>query len=137
MGLILDSSVLISGERRGQDAREVLSLVAERAGDTAVSISVITLLEMVHGIPRANTPERRQRRERFISELLASIPVRPISLDVAWRAGHIAGESEARGIRIPLADLLIGVTALELGHDVCTENLRDFRMVPGLKVFKV
>jgi predicted nucleic acid-binding protein len=35
---------------------------------------------------------------------------------------------------IPFADLLIGVTALELGFSVLTVNLRHFRLIPGLKV---
>ena len=32
------------------------------------------------------------------------------------------------------ADLLIGVTALELGYSVATGNLRHFELVPGLSV---
>jgi len=37
-------------------------------------------------------------------------------------------------VRLPLADLLIGVTALELGYSVTTGNLRHFQMIPGLSV---
>jgi predicted nucleic acid-binding protein len=53
---------------------------------------------------------------------------------VALRAGQIDGENAAKGVRLALPDLLIGVTALELGFDVATANLRHFEMVPGLKV---
>jgi predicted nucleic acid-binding protein len=35
---------------------------------------------------------------------------------------------------IPLADLQIGVTALELGYAVATHNARHFRMIPNLEV---
>jgi predicted nucleic acid-binding protein len=37
---------------------------------------------------------------------------------------------------VPFEDLLIGVTALELGFDVLTENVGDFEMIPGLTVKK-
>jgi predicted nucleic acid-binding protein len=40
----------------------------------------------------------------------------------------------ARGISLALADLLIGVTVLELGYILATGNLRHFRMIPGLNV---
>jgi predicted nucleic acid-binding protein len=53
---------------------------------------------------------------------------------VALRAGQIDGENTAKGIRLALADLLIEVTALELGYGVATGNLRHFQMVPGLEI---
>ena len=34
----------------------------------------------------------------------------------------------------PLADLLIGATALELGYSVLTSNRRHFGQIPGLTV---
>lgn len=38
--------------------------------------------------------------------------------------GQIDGENQAKGVRLPLSDLLIGVMALELGYSVATGNLR-------------
>ena len=46
-------------------------------------------------------------------------------------------ENQARGVRVALPDLLIGVTALELGYSVGTANLRDFQRVPGLVVVQL
>jgi hypothetical protein len=40
-------------------------------------------------------------------------------------------------VRLPLADLLIGVTALELGYTVATGNLRHFQRIPGLAVMQL
>jgi len=34
-------------------------------------------------------------------------------------------------------DLLIGATALHLGYEVATLNLRDFRRIPGLSVIQL
>lgn len=58
----------------------------------------------------------------------------PVTVPVALRAGQIDGESTAQGISLALSDLLIGVTALELGYRVATANVRHFQMVPGLGV---
>jgi predicted nucleic acid-binding protein len=49
----------------------------------------------------------------------------------------IDGENQAQGIRLPLSDLLIGVTALELGYGIATGNLRHFQMIPGLSVVQL
>ena len=57
-----------------------------------------------------------------------------VTVMVALRVGQIDGENQAKGVRLPLADLLIGVTALELGYSVATGNLRHFQMIPGLAV---
>jgi predicted nucleic acid-binding protein len=62
------------------------------------------------------------------------MPVHPVTVAIALRAGRIDGQTQAAGIRIPLADLLIGVTALELGDSVATANARHFEMIPGLAV---
>jgi len=95
---------------------------------------VVTVLELAHGITRADTTERRERRQRFLDELPIGVPVQPVTVRIALRAGQIDGQSQARGIRIPLSDLLIGVSALELGYGVGTANVRHFQLIPGLHV---
>jgi predicted nucleic acid-binding protein len=48
---------------------------------------------------------------------------------IALRAGQIDGQSKARGLGIPLLDLLIGVSALKLGYAVGTANVRHFHLI--------
>ena len=60
-----------------------------------------------------------------------------MTVRIALRAGQIDGESQARGIRIPLSDLLIGVSALALGYGVGTANVRHFQLIPGLNVIPI
>jgi predicted nucleic acid-binding protein len=134
MGLILDSSVLITAEREGQNARQMLEAIAGKAGNTEIAISVVTLIELAHGAARADTPQRKAQRQQFIQELLAALPIHPVTVPVALRTGQIDGENQAKGIRLPLSDLLIGATALELGFGVGTGNLRHFKAIPGLSV---
>jgi predicted nucleic acid-binding protein len=134
MGLILDSSVLIKAERQGQNARQMLTAISRIAGNSDIAISVVTLIELAHGAARADTVERKAKRQQFIQELLTALPIHPVTTSVALRVGQIDGENQAKGVRLPLADLLIGVTALELGYSVATGNLRHFQLIPGLPV---
>jgi predicted nucleic acid-binding protein len=137
MGLILDSSVLVAAERQGKNARQMLVTIANEIGETTVGVSVMSLIEMAHGAARANTPERKTKRQAFIEELVIAMPVYPITTGLALRAGRIDGENQARGIRVPLADLLIGVTALELDYAVGTANVRHFQQIPNLSVVRL
>lgn len=137
MGLILDSSVLVASERQGKNAYQILTDIAREIGETEVGISVITLIELAHGAARANTTERKVNREKFIHELIAVLPVYPVTVSLALRTGQLDGENQAHGTRVPLPDLLIGTTALELGFSVGTANLRHFRQVTGLTVVQL
>ena len=99
-------------------------------------MSAVTLAELVHGIARSNTPERRIRRRAFIDELKRHLPVNPVTDASAEIAGTIGGEQAAKGITIPIDDLLIGSSAVEQGYAICTLNLRHFERIPGLSVVK-
>lgn len=134
MGLILDSSAAVAAEREGKNPKQLLEAIVLETGDDDVAVSVVTLLELAHGIARADTPERREKRQRFLNELISVLPVHPVTAAVALRAGQIDGQSQAKGIRIPLSDLLIGVTALDLDYRIATHNERHFKLIPGLKI---
>ena len=137
MGLILDSSVLITAERNGHSVAQMLGHVLSTAGNQEAAISSVALVELTHGIYRANTPERRERRQNFIDELLADVPVYPFTRQVALLAGRIDGEQQAKGVKIPFQDLLIGTTALDLLYAVVTGNPRHFQMIPNLTVIQL
>ena len=134
MGLILDSSLLIAGERRGQHVWDILERVQASQGETESVLSAVTVVELTHGIYRAKTEADRQRRRNFVEELCKAITVQPLTLEIAQLAGRIEGEQAAKGVVIALPDLLIGVTALHLGYSVATLNARHFRLIPGLSV---
>jgi predicted nucleic acid-binding protein len=137
MGVVLDSSVLISAERRGSNVRQMLALVRSTIGETEAALSVVSLIELAHGAARADTQERRQSRERFIQDVITGLPIHSVTVSAGLRAGRIDGENRAKGLCISLADLLIGVTALELDYAVATANPRHFEQIPGLLVIKL
>ena len=137
MEVLLDSTVLIAAERAGKTPRQVIAEVAAGLDDTEATLSVITIIELAHGIERANSAERRVIRERFLDELLREISVEPVTVPIAFRAGKIDGRLQEQGIRIAIGDLLIGSTALELGYAVATANVRHFETIPNLVVHRV
>ena len=134
MGLILDSSVVIAAERRGDTVEQFVERAVSVTGDQNAALSAVGLTELIHGLYRAKTPALRLRRESFLNELLADLTVYPYTKETAMLAGKLDGEQQRNGVVIPFADLLIGATALWLGYSVLTVNLRDFRRIPGLSV---
>ena len=134
MGLILDSSVVIAAERRGDTVEQFIERVVNATGDQDAALSAIGLTELIHGLYRAKSPAMRLRRVSFLTELLADLTVYPYTKETAMLAGKLDGEQQSKGVVIPFGDLLIGATALSLGYSVLTVNLRDFRRIPGLSV---
>lgn len=133
-GLILDSSVVIAGERRGQTVRQILERIQLDYGERDIGLSVVTVAELTHGAYRGRSDVDRMRRGAFIERLTNDVPVYPLTLHMARMVGRIEGEQAALGVTIAFQDLAIGVTALALGFDVATLNVRHFLLVPGLKI---
>jgi predicted nucleic acid-binding protein len=135
MGLILDSGVLIASERRGEALRDLIRRIQVLYGEgIEVALSTVSIVELTHGISRAQTASHRQRRRAFVDEFCRDLIVCPVTMAIAELAGRIEGEQAARGIRIAFEDLVIGATALHLGFDLATLNVRHCERIPGLTV---
>jgi len=130
MAILIDSSVFIALERRGAGPDEVLLLVSNEQ----VALAAVSASELLFGVERANTLERRARRERFVEDLLALIPVLPFGTAEARVHARIWAQLATSGQIIGAHDLLIAATALVHGYDVLTDNVREFRRIPGLTV---
>jgi predicted nucleic acid-binding protein len=87
--MMLDSTAAVAAERQGKNARQLLESVALKTGDEGIAVSVVTVLELAHGITRSDTTERRDRRQRFLDELLTGVPIQPVTVTIALRAGQI------------------------------------------------
>jgi tRNA(fMet)-specific endonuclease VapC len=134
VGLILDSSVVIAAERRGHTVLEILEQIKVVHGEIDIGFSVVTIAELIHGAYRARTDEDKRRRLTFIDRLCSDVPIHPVTVEMARIVGRIEGEQAAKGIVIPFEDLVIGATALQLGFDLITLNVRHFQLIPSLKV---
>jgi predicted nucleic acid-binding protein len=130
LGLILDTSILIASERRGETVRQLFQRIQASCGETEVALSAITIVELIHGLYRAKTEADRQKRQSFFEELCSDLLVHPLSFEIARLAGRIEGEQAALGNILATEDLLIGATALHLGFEVATLNAKHFQQIP-------
>lgn len=134
LGLVLDSSILVTSERKKLTTPEAIKKIRDAIGDVPIVISSLTVAELGHGIYRADTPERSRQRRQFLDELKAHVPVHPVTESTAEIIARVGAEQATKGINLPLGDLIIGACALELGYAIATSNSRDFSRIPSLKV---
>jgi tRNA(fMet)-specific endonuclease VapC len=99
MGLILDSSAIIAGERKGQSAADVLSGIRAVAGPEPAALSVISVIELEHGIWRAKDAAQAAVRQKFMDDLLKAVPVYPLTFDIARLAARIGERLSERAPR--------------------------------------
>lgn len=130
MAVLIDTSVLVDAERRGQSLDDAI-------GDQDRAISVITASELLHGVHRARSGAVRARRAAFVEHVIAVIEPLPVTTGIARAHAEVWAELESDGNLIGAHDLWIAATALGHGMDVATANPRDFERVPGLDVVPV
>ena len=92
---MLDSTAAVAAERQGNNARQLLEAVARETGDAGIAISVVTILQLAHGITRDDTTERREKRQRFLDEFLTGVPMdsREMQGGSAHHTGVLVGVS--------------------------------------------
>lgn len=130
MGYLIDTSVLIAVERSLMRDVELQARVV----DNAAAISAITASELLHGAHRANTAQRRARREAFAARIFAVFPVLPVDLEVSAAHARIWSDLAAAGTLIGAHDMLIAATAVHHRLTIATRNPRDFTRVDGLVI---
>jgi tRNA(fMet)-specific endonuclease VapC len=101
MGLVLDSSVLIATEREAKPVSDLLFDLEHKHGETEIVLSVITVMEIEHGLHRAQTAEQAHRRRDYRDTILAAIPVEPFTQEMAQIGARIDAEARKTGAVIP------------------------------------
>jgi hypothetical protein len=56
MGLLLDSSVVIVAERRGDTVEQLIEKIVKATGDQEAALSAIGLTELIHDLYRRANP---------------------------------------------------------------------------------
>ena len=96
-------------------------------------MSVVTASELLVGVERADTAERRALRGAFVENLLAAIPVLEFSVPVARTHARMLA-ALPKSATVGAHDALIAATAVHHGHALLTRNAKDFRLFAGLTV---
>ncbi|MGR3317149.1 MAG: PIN domain-containing protein [Candidatus Anammoxibacter sp.] len=84
MGLVLDSTILISAERKKLDLSRLL---LDQSVTETVLISVVTASELLHGCERAKNEKTRKKRIEFVEGILNYLPIVDFGLSEARGSG--------------------------------------------------
>lgn len=131
--MILDTSVLIAGERGTLHLPAFLEARAEEA----VSMAAITASELLHGYHRAKDAGIRARRAAFAEALLSVVPVLPFGVLEARQHAELWAGLVRKGTIIGPHELMIAATALAHGDTLATLNRKEFKVVGGLQLARI
>jgi len=129
MGLMVDTNPFIRFEKSGQSID-----FSTWESSANVYISVVTVSELLIGVHRANTEERRQRRAAFEQAVISGIAPLDFTVAVARLHAEIYAELAKKGQMIGAHDLIIAATARHHDLALLTDNVQEFSRVPGLRV---
>ena len=132
MGTLIDTSVLIALQRGQIDP----NTLGKTDDEEPVAIAAITASELLHGVHRLTGAVARTRAERFVEQILSSVPVIAFDLDIARVHARLDAELSTAGRTIGDADLMIAATAVWLDYRVATRDLRSFPKIEGLDVVR-
>jgi predicted nucleic acid-binding protein len=129
MPYLIDSDILIDHLGGVSESTDLLM----RLAPDGLAISTVTYMEVLQGCLRQpNLSESRSKLDAFT----ASVPVIPVSVEVAERCAVLRETLRSRGRRVGARalDLLIAATALEHGLVLVTRNVHDYADIPDLRL---
>ncbi len=128
MRYLLDTNICIYIIKRSPP--ELYALFQSlKVGD--VGVSAITFCELQYGVARSSRPEENQLA---LTEFLAPLEVLDFPAAAAVKFGEIRSRLRKAGTPIGGYDFLIAAHALHEGLTLVTNNTREFRRIPDLKV---
>ncbi len=130
MGLIIDSSVIIAAEKGKINFAQWLQYDQS-------CISPITVTELLIGVSRANTEERRMKRSVFVEHIINSITVLNFGVEEARIYNQILHNLFLENLTVTIHDMLIAASAIAHSYPVLTLNERDFKRIKGVEVLEV
>lgn len=127
---LIDTNVVSELPRRSPNPKVIAWLAAQ----PMLTVSAITIEELVFGVERLR-PDARRRLRRWLDALLALSPeIVPIDSQIAGLAGRLRATRQSLGRPVAQADMLIAATAIATGRSVATRNIDDFADL-GVEVF--
>jgi tRNA(fMet)-specific endonuclease VapC len=94
-------------------------------------LSIITYGELLYGAAKSAQPREALERLRELVYLLPALSLPETAAEVY---GRIRAELESKGQMIGNNDLWIAAHAVAAGLTLVTNNEKEFRRVPGLKI---
>ncbi|HEX6034507.1 MAG TPA: type II toxin-antitoxin system VapC family toxin [Anaerolineales bacterium] len=128
MKYLLDTNICIALIR--QKPKEIIKkLTSYRPGD--IGISAITIAELIHGAQKSKQVEQNMTA---LDQFLLPLEVVDFDQNAAVAYGHIRTHLENKGALIGSMDMLIAAHARSLDVALVTNNTREFKRIPDLKL---
>ena len=127
MRFLLDTDTCIYAINE-RPAKVLAQLLANE--DEGIGISVVTAAELHFGARKSGS----SRNVRALDHFLEPLTVFEFDLDAARKYAEVRHALEKKGAPIGPLDTQIAAHALSLGLTLVTNNVREFRRVPGLRV---
>jgi tRNA(fMet)-specific endonuclease VapC len=125
---LLDTNICIYIRQKRPD--QVLRRFQKLRPGEAV-LSIITYGELLYGAAKSAQPREALERLRELVHLLPALSLPETAAEVY---GRIRAELESKGQMIGNNDLWIAAHAVAAGLTMVTNNEKEFRRVPGLKI---
>ncbi|MDR1392617.1 MAG: type II toxin-antitoxin system VapC family toxin [Bifidobacteriaceae bacterium] len=120
--ILVDSDVLIAHLRGVLEARDWLIAAARRSTLAASALSVV---EIAGGM--------RSGEKREVWALFTALRVQPVTVGIARRGAEFMRRYRSSHSGIGTVDYVVAATAVELGAELATLNVRHFPMIVGLR----
>jgi len=128
MHCLLDTNICIYIIKKKPQG--VLKKLAEHALSD-IGISSITVAELLYGVGKSALPDKNRDA---LDEFLSPFEIMPFDDRAAEVYGRIRALLERKGTPIGSMDMLIAAPPLSLGVTLVTNNAKEFKRVPHLKV---
>jgi tRNA(fMet)-specific endonuclease VapC len=122
--ILCDTNILIEFYKGNQQIVDTL----RRIGSASLAVSVVTIGELFYGA--------RDRRELSKIQIhLAQIQQVPLDEDISTHFIDLLGRF-ALSHKLSVPDALIASSAISREIPIYTLNIKDFRFIPGLKLYE-
>lgn len=124
---ILDTNICIY--LINKNPKPVLDRLSQHSVDE-IALSSITVAELVFGVEKSQSRKNRGALEHFL------MPFQILDFDSqsAWTYGKIRQTLESKGVGVGPMDQLIASQAITLNATLVTNNERELRRIPSLKI---
>ena len=107
-----------------------VALRIAEAGEETVCVNVVIAAELRFGARK----KRSRKLTRQLNKILGALDILPLDSPVERHYAEIRDHLERKGTPIGPNDLFIAAHARAAGFTLVTDNTREFRRVPRLKV---
>ena len=127
MSYLIDTDILIYSKKGNPIVNEWL----QKNKNIPMSVSVITLGELIYGAHKSQHPQRSMITVNHIRNIF---PIIELDQGIIEVFGNIKAKQEKKGERLADMDLLIAATALYMNMTLVTNNIKHFSKIDGLSL---